>query len=257
MCLSQLSAAMKDNMKVVVWNNSPQDFASGQKAELFALLDGIELGYKHNDGKNLPLSAIYNSTIKEYLDTDFLVIMDDDSVFDESMFEKALDAIEKNPEIDLFLPIVYNGNDIVSPAYMNMFKGHYFKEVNPGVMTTKHVTAINSGMIISSKYLKNSFEGYDERIKFYFTDNDFMSRYDSSHDKLFVLDYKMKHTLDFYKKGESFEKKKRRFRDLRRSFLILMKRQGWLAYTLTQLYLFVYSVKFSIIQRDIRYIFVY
>ena len=124
-------------------------------------------------------------------------------------------------------------------------------------MTTKHVTAINSGMIISSKYLKNSFEGYDERIKFYFTDNDFMSRYDSSHDKLFVLDYKMKHTLDFYKKGESFEKKKRRFRDLRRSFLILMKRQGWLAYTLTQLYLFVYSVKFSIIQRDIRYIFVY
>lgn len=108
MCLSQLSAAMKDNMKVVVWNNSPQDFASGQKAELFALLDGIELGYKHNDGKNLPLSAIYNSTIKEYLDTDFLVIMDDDSIFDESMFEKALDAIEKNPEIDLFLPIVYN-----------------------------------------------------------------------------------------------------------------------------------------------------
>ena len=64
MCLSQLSAAMKDNMKVVVWNNSPQDFASDQKAELFALLDGIELGYKHNDGKNLPLSAIYNSTIK-------------------------------------------------------------------------------------------------------------------------------------------------------------------------------------------------
>ncbi len=256
-CLSRLSATMKDNLKTIVWNNSPQDFDSEHRAELFTLLDGIEVCYKYNDGENIPLSVIYNRTIKEYLDTEFLVIMDDDSVFDESMFEKAIESIDNNPDIDLFLPIVYNGNDIVSPAYMRVFKGHYFKEVNPGIMCSKHITAINSGMIIRSKYLKNTFEGYDERIKFYFTDNDFMSRYDSSHDKLFVLDYKMKHTLDFYKKGESYDKKKRRFRELRRSFLVLMKRQGYAAYILTQLYLFIYSVKFAIIHKDIRYIFVF
>lgn len=256
-CLSQLSGTMKDNLKTIVWNNSPRDLDKESKSELFTLLNGIELNYKYNNGENIPLSVIYNRTIKEYLDTDFLVILDDDSVFDESMFDKAIEAINENPEVDLFLPIVYNGKDIVSPAYMRMFKGHYFKEVNPGIMNSRHITAINSGMIISSKYLNNTFEGYDERIKFYFTDNDFMSRYDSSHHKLFVLDYKMKHTLDFYKKGESYDKKKRRFRELRHSFLILMRRQGYATYILTQLYLFVYSIKFAIILKDIRYIFVF
>ncbi len=256
--LSNMQVDMCKNMRVVLWNNSPSDYDATSKVELHNMLKEFKVDYIYNGGENLPLSVIYNRSIREFLDDDeMLVIMDDDSVFDEQLFRCASVNIAQNPAVDLFLPIVYNGNEIVSPAYMNGFKGHYLKHVSPGLMSTRHTTAINSGMIIRASYLRHGFEGYDERIKFYFTDNDFMSRYDASHKELFVLDYKMRHTLDFYKKGESYERKKRRFRDLRRAFLILMRRQGFITYLLTQAYLFVYSVKFAIIQKDIRYIFVF
>lgn len=256
--LSTLPVDIKRDIRIVVWNNSSKDYSAAHKKELDGMLADYDTTYIFNNGKNLPLSVIYNRTIGEMLhDEEVLVIMDDDSIFGEDMFAKSTEAIERHSNIDLFLPIVYNGSDIVSPAYMNLFKGHYFKSVTPGITGTHHITAINSGMMIRARYLKHGFEGYDENIKFYFTDNDFMSRYDASHDKLYVLDYKMIHTLDFYKKGEPYEKKKRRFRDLRRAFLILMKRKGWAVYAITYLYLIVYSVKFAIKQRDIRYIFVF
>jgi hypothetical protein len=173
------------------------------------------------------------------------------------MFEKANQAITINPSIDLFLPIVMFNNTIVSPAYMWYFKGHFLKHVNNGIMKCKHITAINSGMIIKGDYLKNRFKGYDERITLYGTDNDFMSQYDDTHDHLYVIDYKMRHTLDFYSKEETFEKKSRRYINQRKALLIIMRRKGLLIYLLTHIYYIAFSIKFAIIHKDIRYLFIH
>lgn len=37
---------------------------------------------------------------------------------------------------------------------MKGFKGHYLKNIQPGVINSKNITAINSGMIIKGQYLK-------------------------------------------------------------------------------------------------------
>ena len=255
--LSEMDDRFKKNSRCIVCDNSKNMLDSNQKRELDCLLHGIEHQYIYNDGKNKPLSEIYNETINMLHSNEYLIIFDDDSVFDSELFEKSSLAINENMDIDLFLPIIYDNKTIVSPAILKGFKGHYLKNIKTGRIKCTNITAINSGMIIKAKYLKERFEGYDERIKFYFTDNEFMSRYNSSHRELFVLDYRMNHTLNFYKRGEDFEKKKDRFKDLRRSYLILMRRKGIVYYLLSQVYLFVYSIKFSIQQRDIRFIFVF
>lgn len=263
-CLSESSSIcslmasgnlLQGRCRLIVWDNSPTPC---HPEEIESLQDriGLTLDYRHNQGDNVPLSVLYNRTIPLLSEGEMLVILDDDSVFDADLFTKADQAIHTYPDADLFLPVVRNGKDIVSPAAMVGFKGHYLQEVQPGPMPCHHRTAINSGMIISARYLKHEFEGYDERIRFYFTDNDFMSRFTASHQQFIVLDYTVQHTLNFYARGEDFETKSRRLRELRRSFLILMRRRGILAYLSTWLYLVVYSIKFAIIQRDVRYIFV-
>ncbi|NPD90770.1 glycosyltransferase [Xylanibacter muris] len=255
--LANTDDRFKTNMRCLVCDNSKNELDDTQKRKLDYMLKGLEYQYAYNDGRNKPLSEIYNETIKKLRSEEYLIILDDDSVFDSELFGKCSLAISENKDIDLFLPVIYNNDTVVSPAVLRRFKGHYIKNIKTGRIKCKDITAINSGMIIKAEYLKERFEGYDERIKFYFTDNDFMSKYDSTHNELFVLDYRMNHTLNFYMRGECFEKKKSRFRDLRRSYLILMRRKGMWLYLLTQIYLFVYSIKFSIQQRDIRFIFVF
>jgi hypothetical protein len=255
--LSKLNLDIKGHSRVIVWDNSQERIESNSKENLSLLLDGIDSKYLFNNGKNVPLSIIYNHSIKLLNNYEYLVILDDDSEFNSEMFEKANQAITINPSIDLFLPIVMFNNTIVSPAYMWYFKGHFLKHVNNGIMKCKHITAINSGMIIKGDYLKNRFKGYDERITLYGTDNDFMSQYDDTHDHLYVIDYKMRHTLDFYSKEETFEKKSRRYINQRKALLIIMRRKGLLIYLLTHIYYIAFSIKFAIIHKDIRYLFIH
>ena len=53
-----------------------------------------------------------------------------------------------------------------------------WKEKLTGVLKINNRFAINSGMVIDAHYLANTFKGYDERIKFYGTDDDFILKYD-------------------------------------------------------------------------------
>lgn len=248
---------LRGRCRIYVWDNSPVPSSNEEILEVRKGLDWSELTYHHNHGENVPLSSLYNRSIQLLQDDEMLVILDDDSRFDQQLFEVSDQMITQQPAHDLFLPIVRNGQDIVSPAAMVLFKGHYLKEVVPGPMSCRHRTAINSGMMIRASYMKHVFEGYDERIRFYFTDNDFMARYNDSHSEFYVLDYVVEHSLNFYAKGECFTTKSRRFRELRRSFLILMRRRSWFAWLATQIYMVVYSVKYAIIHRDIRYVFVF
>lgn len=253
--LADIPEQQRAAIRCIVWDNSRHKLPVPQQESLSTMLRGIKYDYRHNKGANIPLSRLYNQSIRELAEEEYLVLLDDDSAFGPDLFAKYSQAIVEHPDMDLFLPIVHCDGKIVSPARMWWFKGSYLRHVTPGVMNCKHITAINSGMVISGQYLRKRFEGYDKDIRFYFTDNDFMSRYTASHQTLYVVDYHMKHTLDFYSRGENFTTKKKRFLELRRSFLRLMKRKGLLAYSLTVVYLFVYSIKFAIQQRDIRYIF--
>ena len=254
--LSRVEENTKASIRLTIRDNSPQPIPDNEMEVLNGLLKGIHYEYRHHDGQNVSLSRIYNESIKELKEEEYLVIFDDDSEFSDGFFTTALKSIKEHPDCDLFLPVVNYGKQIVSPAYMWYFKGHFLKEVLPGMMPCKNITAINSGMVISARYLKHGYEGYDERIRFYGTDCDFMCRYTASHSHLCVLDYHTHHTLNYYEDDEPFQKASARYKDQRRGLFILMKRQGFLIYALTHVYWLVFSLKYALHKRDIRYIFI-
>lgn len=253
--LSSLKCQWKDHVRLLLWDNSPEPWDEGTTDQAKKML-GLPMEYRHNGGANIGLSTLYNRTIAELSDDEFIWLLDDDSHFDSSILEQMEKAVDECPAIDLFLPLVYSNHRLVSPAQMKLFKGRFLKEIKPGVTSSKNRTAINSGMMIHSRYLKGDFEGYDEELTFYGTDNDFMMKYRRQRKQFYVIDYNMTHSLDFYEKDESYEKKSARFVEQNRAWIHLMRREGWLATIAVQLYLFAFSCKYAIVHHDLRYMFI-
>ena len=252
--LSAMPEDVKHSLRLIIWDNSQQAWGEKEQSTLYRLVYHTRYEYRHNGGENKPLSWIYNQSISMLGDEEFMVIFDDDSEFDHHLFQRADQAASDYPQTDLFLPIVHADGFIASPAYMWWFKGRFLKTVTPGLMPSRNHTAINSGMIIRKNYLKADFPGYDERIQFYCTDNDFMSRYAEQRKDFYVLDYHMHHHLGFYDESEPFEKKSARLLDQCRALETLMRRKGMVAYIMTKCYLAAFTVKYAIRHRDIRYV---
>lgn len=247
-CLEEI----KHFSRIIVWDNSERELSEVEKQDLDALLKETHYSYRHNQ-ENRALSKIYNSTIKELTENDYLIILDHDTTLTIDYFKQLIEAINSNPTINLFLPIVKYKSQIISPANLVYFKGSYWKHKKTGIILSKHTSAVNSGMAISGKYIKG-FE-YDERLKFYHTDNDFMIHYSKKNKYLFVLSCEINHILNSYE-DEPFSKKKARYKEMRKGFLILMKQENLFIYILTHLYLLVYSIKISLIRHDFRYLFI-
>ena len=133
-CISKIKDNPKFNIRILLWDNSPQPFSAQSMEQLQEMFPQNNCRYIYNNGNNLALSKIYNRTIEQANEEDVVVIMDDDSVFSQDLFFKATQAIEQNADVNLFLPIVKFNKSIVSPAYMRGFKGAFLKEVKPGKM---------------------------------------------------------------------------------------------------------------------------
>ncbi|PSV10876.1 hypothetical protein C0W59_20655, partial [Photobacterium kishitanii] len=142
-----------NDFDVVVWDN-------------LALCDNEKKIKKHNDkinfiylpsSENIPLSVIYNEVIVNILEKgnyQYFVILDNDTCVDDEYFISHSRAEKKEVNVNLFLPQVINNEQLVSPGYMYGFKGGYLKHYAIGLNDAKNKTAINSGMIIRAKYIK-------------------------------------------------------------------------------------------------------
>ncbi|MDO4715164.1 MAG: hypothetical protein Q4A44_02650 [Bacteroidales bacterium] len=258
--LRSLSACRKwlltHSHHIIVRDNSPKALTITQQACLRAMFDSCTLTYQH-DGQNLPLSKVYNHVIaNEVARQDFLLLLDDDTTFDERLITTFALAQQAYPETNLFLPIIRSGSAIVSPSHQRLFKGSYWTTEQCGLIAAKGVTAINSGMFIAGRYLRGRFAGYDERLAFYATDNYFMWRYSQHHETLYVLDYTLHHVLNFYAADESINSKVRRLRAMREGALILERqRNPWLL-PLVYAYWDIFSIKCAIKQRSTQFLFV-
>ena len=252
--LSKSRVALYDT-RVVVRDNSPERLSDSELAQLDSLLLGLDYEYRHN-GRNEALSTLYNEIRRELLPGEHLILFDHDSAFGPEFFAEARRSIAAYPSIDLFLPLVYTGDQLVSPSHMVLFKGRYLSQPPLGPCPSRHAMAINSGMVISARYLQGDFPGYDEEYRFYLTDCDFMWTYQRLRSQYVALACTMSHSLDFYDAVEPTEKKLNRFREMRRGFLVAMRKRSWLAYALCYLYMDVYSVKFALLHRNVRFLFV-
>lgn len=189
------------NSDIIIWDNSPESQSYDNIEKYLNIL------YEHHP-ENLPLSKVYNKVIarNKNKDLDFLILFDQDSNFSENFFIELQKSYLKNNGIKLFLPVVKFKNKIVSPTKKYFLKGFYFSKKPRGLIKAKNISAINSGMIISFNYLRNKFQGYDERLKFYGTDDYFMMQYCNNENELYILDYEFEHDLTLSTLNQSSDK---------------------------------------------------
>ena len=241
--------------QVLVWDNS-KGGADGAEVQWLrgALPQASYLHHPENPG----LATVYNTIIRDYLCTpsgkqfDFLLLLDHDSTIPDTFLPALRDGAEKYPAISLFLPIVTCRGQIVSPANLRGFKGSHWKKKETGLIAVRHKTAINSGMAISSTYLRNVFGGYDERFRLYNIDNYFMREYARTNAHFVVLDAVIHHDLAVVT-DQGRESRLWRHRETIRS-LHLLSDGSWLRETLTFAYCSLYSLRQTIKYRDLRFL---
>lgn len=239
--------------ELYIWNNSSFSIPQKDKDIFQQYFPDTSVQFIE-DGVNHPLSEVYNEVIKNTSEDGILVLWDHDSTIPEEYLGCLLNACKENHSINLFLPQVFFNNNLVSPAKMFYFWGRRISEISPGPHESIHMTAINSGMAIRCAYLKFSFPGYNDRIKFYGTDSDFMYKYSMQNSHFFVLPISLKHELNSFSKTD-LNDSIRRYRDIKNGLLQLSKGFPLIAKFLTPLYLLIESTKQNIIHKTFRFWF--
>ena len=235
------------NSKLILWDNSPS--IQSIDTDNMNFLQHVE--YIHTP-ENMSLSKIYNRVIQENEEYDYMIILDQDSSFSSDYLEKLNSAITKHPSINLFLPVIKSEETIVSPGDYKIFKGKYWEKEKYGIINAKNILAINSGMVINFNYLKNTYKGYDERLRFYGTDTFFMLEYPEDNDFLFVIDYVFKHKSALLDRDENFNKKIIRLNDLFFSWRIIHEHKKC-NLILINIFLLIKTFKLVVKYRNVKY----
>lgn len=243
------------NSLVVVWDNSPETACERERQWLRRTLPAV--AYFH-DAANPGLATVYNQIIHRYLKTgpsstfDYLLLLDHDSQMEPNFFVELERASRQHAGISLFLPLLMAQGRIVSPSNLYGCKGVRWKRRRSGLTRTRHHTAFNSGMAISVSYLRKEFRGYDERLRFYGTDNFFMREYGKTRSHFVVLDSVVEHDLSSFT-PEDVDTKLWRHRESVSALRILSETQGVTRW-LTHAYCGVCNLRQAWKYRDARFL---
>lgn len=196
--------------KLIIWDNSPVGQQISKVEQLEKVL-GYEVEYKYTP-ENISLSKIYNSVVQNNKGYGFLLLFDQDSFFTKDYFDK-IDIYSKEYEnINLFVPLIKHKSVIISPGSFSYFKGKFWKKEKVGKIKAKNTLAITSGMAIRGVYL-NDFGEFDENLKLYGIDTNFMIRYWRQNKYLYVFKTFFDHDLSDFNKEKSGIIKNQRFED--------------------------------------------
>tara|TARA_X000000368_G_scaffold418501_1_gene418452 strand:+ start:3174 stop:4007 length:834 start_codon:yes stop_codon:yes gene_type:complete len=242
------SSEYLSDSKLILWDNS----SSIQSIDTDDISFFQDIKYIHTP-ENISLSKIYNRVIQENKGYDYMILLDQDSSFSSDYLEKLNSAIIKNPSINLFLPLIKSQQTIVSPGNYKIFKGSYWRKEKYGIIDSEDILAINSGMVINFNYLKNTYKGYDERLRFYGTDTFFMFEYSKDNNVLFVIDYVFKHASALLESSENIEKQMIRLNDLFFSWKITNEGKRF-TLILINLYILIRIFKLVIKYKNISYV---
>jgi hypothetical protein len=207
---------LKDS-NIYIWDNSVNVMVSSQLCFLNESFNNLT--YTHTP-ENLTLAKIYNKIASNQINkNDYLILLDDDSILPVNFFQEIFSQTKKYNKINLFLPQIHTGDKLISPAKDFILKTAYFKKLEKGVLSSNQVTAINSGMIISNRVFLDGFR-YDERLRFYGTDNYFMYNFSLKYSEIYVLDTIIHHDLSF-ESTKRLERKIQIFKEIKRANRII------------------------------------
>lgn len=229
-------------LRTIVWDNSPQP----------SKVDWLVLGL-HGDyvatPENLGLSTIYNRVTAGHLQRgEHLLLLDQDTDLPDDFLLKAAAAIEAHPNVDLFLPMVRANGRWASPVTYWCGWGKQWRVRLVGSIPSKRVCAINSGMIISAAYMLGSFPGYDERLRFYGTDTQFMLDYIDRRRRLCMIDSVIAHDLSFFSAAAPTRAQK--FNVMKAAYGYIYENRPWIQQVAVRLVMLSISIRYALKHRD-------
>ncbi len=248
---SCFSALQRFNTNLVIWDNSEND-------DNRIFLDELKNNFHEIDYINTPentsLSVVYNKTIKANINADYILLLDQDSLFGNNFIDIFYSALNEYSDNDLFLPIVKSGNTIVSPGNYFFVKGRFWKKVKNGLLPCKNTVAILSGMIIRLNFFReNNNALFDERLRFYGIDTSFMLKYQKLKRNLVVLDYVIAHDSQLLNFSDT-EIALERFRILKSSWAVIHS-DNILKMFFSKTYTFYVSLKYAMKFHDVRFLY--
>ena len=250
--LLNLTGDFVEEVEIILWDNGPLPLSS---AELSAFEGNFVLPviYVHTP-ENISLATIYNRAIERCSSNSGIVLFDQDTHFTKDYFQLGLKALRENPTINLFLPVVKINNQIVSPGDFYLVKGKYWKNVQMGKVAARNKVAIASGMLIRIDFLKATKIRFNEALKLYNIDTDFVIRYGHTNEFFFVFNCELVHRISMFE-NEPVERVLFRFKDHRKSLWILSLDRSWLHQIVCLFYIMYLSVKFGLRYNNCRFLF--
>ena len=164
---SETYKSIKSNkdIQIIICDNSTRYLENDKFCE-----QKVNLKYINMNG-NVGLPKAYNMAIKEIPkdDNSLVCIFDDDTTVPSNYFEKII-AKSENSDSDIYLPLVYSNETLISPNIVN--GGIAMSCDNIPEVIEKNTSAINSGMAIRTRvFIKNQ---YDEKMFLDYVDHKFI-----------------------------------------------------------------------------------
>lgn len=245
---------------IIVWDNSNNKFTVDDLSVMVSLSaeTNVDIQYYHCP-ENLPLSIVYNrcfDILKN--DVTHICLFDDDSLINKNYFfelNNVINDFTNDDSVYILLPQIKYKNTVISPSLRSGIRGQYFENVPLGKYYNKNLSAINSGMVCSVKYLVASGFRYDERLTGYGTDDFFMIQYNQFLENhtgcAYILNYIFEHDLSLSMLNDDSEKLVLRYIKLLESKKIIFENDS--------IKIFIYSLLNSIYHsfryRNIHYFY--
>jgi glycosyltransferase involved in cell wall biosynthesis len=195
-----------DYLDVMIYDNSP--YSSETRQNLTYRRLNI---FYFNDILNSGLSKAYNFGAKkaDELRKPWLLLLDQDTTLPSGIFRDYFEAIQSQPEIKLFAPILKLNNGVIfSPCINRHKRGYPVKNISTGIHYLRKFTIVNSGMLISVALFKET-GGYNELLKVDFCDFQFLEKVQTIESVFFLT--KSIALQEFSNDEVSSEKQLRRF----------------------------------------------
>lgn len=143
-----------------------------------------------HDRLNSGVSAAYNygsRVATERGGFDWLLLLDDDTTFEDGFFDKLTEAMRQNPNVDVFAPTILFGDDKpFSPVKFTFFKSTGVR-LKPSEYSLNTYLPVNSGTCVRLNTFKKA-GGYNERIMLDFSDFDFFRHLRQFNSRFVVVD---------------------------------------------------------------------
>ena len=193
--------------KFSIWDNSEQGFGRASIPSLPG-----EITYYHS-GKNEPLSKVYNTLISNSADSDYFIVLDDDSSITND-YISSLDLFFRS-SVPVAVPQILFNHSLISPGTIKGVRGKALnlQDLVTGPVSSKNIVAMMSGTVISKEVLSRGLK-FDERLSFYGVDTRFFIDYANYYSEIFILKTSIPHSSALRESGQAYIKKVQRFRNL-------------------------------------------